>query len=105
MFQLPSDQILNWALFAARESDLDAAILVPTFVFGRGALLAKKPAEIGTRVSVYHQTEKGEQQQPHKSLSAEQQHKLEEMDMVPGKPAAVSTPNNSIGSSGKAIVT
>ena len=58
--QFPSDQILNWALFADRETSLDAAVLVPTFVFGRGALLVKKPVGVGDRVSVYHQQQQEE---------------------------------------------
>ena len=116
MTQLPSEQILNWALFADRETSLDAAVLVPTLVFGRGALLVKKPVGVGDRVSVYHQ-QQPQQQEEHEPQKRPAAAGLEgattsfSLSSSPGKAAAtvaaaaaaaavVSTPNNSIGSSG-----
>ena len=86
---------------------------MPTFVFGRGALLAKKSASVGDKISVYHQQEQQQQQPGSEKKQLEEE---EEAESIAGKePApnlATAKPegavsillNDSVGSSGEAIL-
>ncbi len=60
--------VLNWSLFARREPRLEAAHLVPTVVFGRGALLVRRAAAAGEEVAIFcpvgvKDKEKGEREE------------------------------------------
>ncbi len=48
-----SSAVYNWSLFAVREPRLDRAHLVPTVVFGRGALLVRRAAVAGEDVAIF----------------------------------------------------